>query len=38
VSLFLLGYVVPRFSHIYQDIGGDLPWLTRMLMAWGRFV
>jgi general secretion pathway protein F len=38
VSLFLLGYVVPRFSHIYEDIGGDLPWLTRMLMAWGRFV
>ncbi len=38
VSLFLLGYVVPRFSHIYQDIGGDLPWLTRMLMAWGGFV
>jgi general secretion pathway protein F len=38
VSLFLLGYVVPRFSHIYEDIGGDLPWLTRMLMAWGGFV
>jgi len=38
VALFLLGYVVPRFSHIYQDIGGDLPWLTRMLMVWGAFV
>lgn len=38
VSLFLLGYVVPRFSHIYEDIGGDLPWLTRLLMAWGGFV
>ncbi|MCW5620286.1 MAG: type II secretion system F family protein [Burkholderiales bacterium] len=38
VALFLLGYVVPRFSHIYEDIGGDMPWLTRMLMAWGRFV
>jgi len=38
VSLFLLGYVVPRFSHIYEDIGGNLPWLTRVLMAWGRFV
>lgn len=38
VTLFLLGYVVPRFSHIYADIGGDLPWLTRMLMAWGGFV
>ncbi len=38
VCLFLLGYVVPRFSHIYEDIGGDLPWLTRLLMAWGGFV
>jgi general secretion pathway protein F len=39
VSLFLLGYVVPRFSHIYEDIGGsDMPWLTQLLMAWGRFV
>jgi len=38
VTLFLLGYVVPRFSHIYEDIGGDMPWLTRMLMAWGRIV
>lgn len=38
VCLFLLGYVVPRFSHIYAEIGGDLPWLTRVLMAWGAFV
>ena len=38
VTMFLLGYVVPRFSHIYEDIGGDMPWLTSMLMAWGRFV
>ena len=38
VCLFLLGYVVPRFSHIYEDIGGDLPWLTRLLMVWGGFV
>jgi general secretion pathway protein F len=38
VCLFLLGYVVPRFSRIYEDIGGDLPWLTRLLMAWGAFV
>jgi general secretion pathway protein F len=39
VSLFLLGYVVPRFSHIYEDIGGgDMPWLTRVLMMWGKFV
>jgi len=38
VCVFLLSYVVPRFSHIYQDIGGELPWLTRVLMAWGSFV
>jgi len=38
VALFLLSYVVPRFSHIYQDIGGDLPWLTQVLIGWGGFV
>ena len=39
VSLFLLGYVVPRFSHIYEDMGGtDMPWLTQLLMAWGKVV
>jgi len=38
VTLFLMSYVVPRFSHIYQDIGGDLPWLTRVLIGWGGFV
>jgi general secretion pathway protein F len=38
VLLFLLGYVVPRFSHIYEDIQGDLPLLSRMLLASGRFL
>jgi general secretion pathway protein F len=38
VCMFLLGYVVPRFSRIYEDIGGNLPWLTRALMAWGGLV
>jgi len=38
VTLFLLGYVVPRFSAIYQDLGSDLPWASRMLMQWGRVV
>jgi general secretion pathway protein F len=28
-------YVVPRFSHIYADIGGDLPLMSRLLMRWG---
>lgn len=38
VVLFLLGYVVPRFSHIYEDVGGDLPWLSRGLLEWGRLI
>lgn len=38
VVLFLLGYVVPRFSHIYEDLGSDLPWMSRMLMQWGQLV
>jgi len=36
VILFLLGYVVPRFSRVYEDIGGNLPWLSRLLMQWGQ--
>lgn len=35
---FLLIYVVPRFSHIYADMGNDLPWLSRALLAWGQFL
>ncbi|EJL90064.1 type II secretory pathway, component PulF [Herbaspirillum sp. CF444] len=38
VILFLLGYVVPRFSRVYEDIGGDLPWMSRVLMQWGHFL
>ncbi|HEY9447909.1 MAG TPA: type II secretion system F family protein [Burkholderiales bacterium] len=38
VTLFLLGYVVPRFSQIYDGMGNDLPWLSRMLMHWGGFI
>jgi general secretion pathway protein F len=37
VVLFLLGYVVPRFSHIYEDVG-ELPWLSQLLLQWGRLV
>ena len=35
VILFLMGYVVPRFSHIYEDMGGNLPFLSRLLLTWG---
>lgn len=38
VTLFLLGYVVPRFSQIYAGMGEDLPWLSRLLMHWGDLV
>jgi len=37
VSLFLLLYVVPRFSSIYAERGSDLPLLSRLLIAWGGF-
>jgi general secretion pathway protein F len=38
VTLFLLGYVVPRFSHIYDDLGSELPFLSRLLIEWGRLL
>ncbi len=37
VSMFLLFYVVPKFSLIYQDIGHDLPFFSRLLMNFGKF-
>ncbi|MGH8135174.1 MAG: type II secretion system F family protein [Steroidobacteraceae bacterium] len=38
VTFFLLGYVVPRFSGIYEDLGSNLPFASRMLMHWGRIL
>lgn len=38
VVLFLLGYVVPRFSGIYEEMHGDLPWMSQLLLDWGRFI
>jgi general secretion pathway protein F len=38
VVMFLLGYVVPRFSLVYGDVGRDLPLMSRVLMGWGQFV
>jgi general secretion pathway protein F len=38
VSLFLLFYVVPRFSGIYAERGTDLPFFSRLLIAWGELV
>ena len=38
VSLFLLGYVVPSFSSVYQSSGRDIPLASQLLLQWGRFV
>ena len=38
VVAFLMGYVVPRFSSIYEDLGSNLPFASRMLMKWGQFL
>ncbi len=35
VTLFLMLYVVPKFSKIYEDIGTDLPFFSKLLMNWG---
>lgn len=38
VALFLMFYVVPRFSRIYDDIQGEVPFLSRLLLEWGKLV
>lgn len=38
VILFLMGYVVPSFSHIYEELSGDLPFVSRWLLAWGQLI
>ena len=38
VTLFLLAYVVPRFSAVYEDLGRGMPWLTELMLGWGRFL
>ena len=38
VTLFLMGYVVPRFSSIYEELGSDLPFASRLLMQWGQLL
>jgi general secretion pathway protein F len=38
VTLFLMLYVVPRFSSIYADAGASMPWASRVLMTVGQFL
>jgi general secretion pathway protein F len=38
VVLFLLTYVVPRFSLVFADSVVDLPFASRLLLQWGTLV
>jgi general secretion pathway protein F len=38
VLLFLVGYVVPRFSTVFSDVGAKLPWLSQALMDFGSLI
>ncbi len=38
VTLFLMVYVVPRFSKIYEDIGTNLPFMSKLLLQWGKLL
>src|SRR2546421_6058176 len=38
VSLFLMLYVVPRFSHIYEERAVQLPLFSKVLLGWGQMV
>jgi general secretion pathway protein F len=38
VTLFLLGYVVPRFSAVYESSGRPLPWLSMTLLSFGKLI
>ena len=38
VLLFLVGYVVPRFSAVFGDMGTRLPWLSRVLLQVGKLI
>jgi general secretion pathway protein F len=37
VSMFLIGYVVPRFAEVYQGAGRNLPWMSQLMLSWGQF-
>lgn len=38
VVLFLLFYVLPRFSKVYETFAGDLPLFSKLLLGIGRLV
>lgn len=36
VTLFLMGYVVPKFSVVYETSGRDIPWASQMMLGFGQ--
>jgi len=38
VTLFLIGYVVPRFSLVYDQLGRNLPFFSRLLMQFSQIL
>jgi len=38
VTLFLIGYVVPRFSIVYDQMGKNIPQMSRLLLAFGNLL
>ena len=38
VTLFLLGYVVPRMSAVYESAGREMPWLSSLLLGFGKLI
>jgi general secretion pathway protein F len=38
VVLFLMAYVVPKFSAVYEGTDRDLPFLSRLLLNWGELL
>jgi general secretion pathway protein F len=38
VTLFLIAYVVPKFSGIYQDMGQSIPWMSQVLLRFGTLI
>jgi len=38
VIAFLMGFVVPKFSSVYEGTGADLPWMSKMMLQWGSLI
>lgn len=38
VVLFLMAYVVPKFSSVYEGTNRELPFLSRLLLNWGQLL